>query len=482
MVNEAYCGYKRLMKKNNYLNSPACRAEIEKMRTILAQDQQMLNYDRGQIKCLQEQRLREILTFAKNNSSWHKQRLADFDVDNFRLDDLAKLPTMDKADLMAHWNEIVTDPNLNYIAASKFLMAQTDFSLFRGFHLFASGGSSGRRGLFVWAPDELAMMMAHSFRYQYRDGLTSSQERMMVAAIAAIKPVHLSQPIYAAPVLAEMQSVALSALAPIEQLVESLNYYQPTHLNGYPSVLARLALQALQGNLNIKPVRILVGSEPLLPNMLEVIHRAWSTVLVTNVWGSTDAGIHAASCDYSQGNLHLNEDSVIIEAVDHDNRPVVAGERATKILITNLLRKSMPVFRYEMDDAVMPLNENCACGSHFKLVRAIEGRYEEDFFYANNIIVIPEVFENVIMQEAGIDEYQVFQTADGAEISIVPEKNATVNIDIMQSNLLLQLTELGLNNPIVTINCVEKLKRHLDTGKLKRFHAFKHVGQPLILS
>ncbi len=441
-------------------------------RYFLMNQTMRLLLSRAQIAYLQEKRLRDMLAYAKTHSPWYQERLKHIDPFQMTLNALNDIPIMNKKDVMEHWNDIVTDRRLSIEEAGAFLMTEQGYDLYNGHHIFASGGSSGRRGMFVWDSNEIALTLASLYQYQLRDefcdSMCYSKEPLMVASIGALRPVHLSETVLSFPVVPNMQARAFSALAPIDDLVNDLNDCQPTHLNGYPSVIARLALKATKGQLKINPRRILVGAEPLLPLMIESIHKAWPDVKLINNWGSTDAGIHAVSCDYSNGHLHLCEDMVIIEPVDEQYNPVEVGQRSEKILITNLFRKSMPVFRYEMDDRIVLLRETCPCGSQFQLISSVEGRHEDDFVYGQ-VIVIAEVFENAIMVDSGVDEYQVIQTKNGAEVLIVPDRESSISSEKMKKDLEYQLQQLGLSNPTIEIKLVEHLKRHEETGKLKRF-------------
>lgn len=180
-----------------------------------------------------------------------------------------------------------------------------------------------------------------------------------------------------------------------------------------------------------------------------------------------------SSCDYSGHNLHLNEDQVIIEAVDVNNDPVQVGHKADKILATNLHHRSLPLFRYEIDDSLTILNKTCACGSNFKLIEPITGRNEDNFIYHDTIVAIPLLFTNIICKSEGIDEYQIFQTPKGVTIWIVPTSYASPDISKIQIAVTTGLKKIGLSDPQVDIELVDKLKRHPDTGKLKRFVSIK---------
>src|SRR6186997_1996506 len=100
---------------------------------------------------LRDVRLRALLWTAKTRSSWHRRRLAEIDPDVVRGEDLAAIPPMTKADLMDHWDEIVTDRRLTLELAEAHLervAAEGPAYLLGEYQVVTTGGSSGRRGVF----------------------------------------------------------------------------------------------------------------------------------------------------------------------------------------------------------------------------------------------------------------------------------------------------------------------------------------------
>lgn len=69
-----------------------------------------LGWSRARIEEERTRALRVLLRHAIARSPWHRDRLGGVDVDRFTPDRIAELPTMTKADLMAHWDRIVTVP------------------------------------------------------------------------------------------------------------------------------------------------------------------------------------------------------------------------------------------------------------------------------------------------------------------------------------------------------------------------------------
>jgi phenylacetate-coenzyme A ligase PaaK-like adenylate-forming protein len=102
---------------------------------------------------LRDERLRALLRTAKAQSPWHAERLATVDVDAVTGADLAAIPTMTKTDVMEHWDEIVTDGRLTLELAEAHLervASEGPAYLLGEYQVVTTGGSSGRRGVFVW--------------------------------------------------------------------------------------------------------------------------------------------------------------------------------------------------------------------------------------------------------------------------------------------------------------------------------------------
>lgn len=142
-------------------NKGMSKAEIERLMARMPEEIATLKFTREQINKLQEQRVRDMLRFAKDHSSWYAQRFQHIDPNTFQLSDMDTIPIMSKNDLMNHWDEIVTDNRLKLVEVSKFMMQQTDYDLFYNYHIFGSGGSSGRRGIFVWDPVVIILVIIY---------------------------------------------------------------------------------------------------------------------------------------------------------------------------------------------------------------------------------------------------------------------------------------------------------------------------------
>jgi len=250
---------------------------------------------------------------------------------------------------------------------------------------------------------------------------------------------------------------------PLGDIVTGLNDVDPDVVFAYPSVLLPLAEEARAGRLRIRPRRFLVGAEPLFPEIRTAAEATWG-VPVLNKYGSSEGGAMAIACGGGPG-MHLAEDLMIIEPVDEQGRPVGPGERSAKIYLTNLYNHALPLIRYEITDEVTALEGSCPCGSHHRLIEDPQGRLDDSFRYGD-VTVHPLVFRSPLGLCPGIVEYQVCQTAAGADIAVVCQGRP--DLGALETRIAAKLAGAGLAGAEVTVRAVEHLARQ-ETGKLKRF-------------
>ena len=157
---------------------------------------------------------------------------------------------------------------------------------------------------------------------------------------------------------------------------------------------------------------------------------------------------------------------MIVEPVDEDGRPVAPGERSAKIYVTNLFNRALPLIRYEITDEVTILTEPCPCGSAHRCVADIQGRLDDVFVYDGRR-VHPHVFRSALGRHAGVVEYQVRQTRQGARI--VVRCGAPVDIERLRREIADALGRAGLPRPVVEVTAAERLERDPGPAKLRRF-------------
>lgn len=428
-----------------------------------------MTWPRERLAAHRDDRLRALLAHAQAHSPWHARRLAGVDVEHVRADDVSALPVMTKNDLMQSFDEIITDRRLTRDLVETHLDAlTTDAYLCDEYHVCASGGSSGQRGVFVYDFDTWAVTFASNLRFSF-----SMQQKLLGndplirVIVAADKASHMTSAFaqtFASPLV---PITRVPATWPIARIVSDLNEIQPGMLVAYSSVMRELAREAAAGRLHIAPRMMGVTSEPLLPEIRAAVADVWSVPLF-NSFGSTE-GLMGGSCSAQRG-LHLSDDLFIIEPVDAAGRPVPAGTRAAKVYLTSLVNLTQPLIRYELTDEVTVLDEPCPCGVTLLHIDDIQGRLDDAFTYANGPTVHPFTFRSILGRDRNIIEYQVRQTAAGADIAI--RTAGAVETERIAKSLCSALRDLGVAQPAVTVTIVDTLERQ-STGKLRRFVPLK---------
>ncbi|MCH9735175.1 MAG: phenylacetate--CoA ligase family protein [Actinomycetia bacterium] len=440
-------------------------AHLNTVTSALEDHVSRLSWSRERIESFQQQRLRALLGYARERSPFHAQRLRGLDTSSATVADLVRLPVMTKQDAQQNWDAIVTAVDLDRDCAERVLAEQQWFSYTpNNEQIFSSGGSSGVRGIYVWDWEFAVSVTCLAWRMQaaHERSRPPRQPPALLAVLAAGGPPHASTPLFDVPTTPTMTTVVIPAGQPFEEVRSAVAAARPSHVVGYATVIGKLARATLAGDLDIGPVRVSTNSEPLFDEDRVAIEQAWNAPL-HNLWGSTEIGVQAVGCGLGEG-LHVCEDEVILERVDEDGTPVADDAPAARTLATGLANRTFPFIRYDLGDQVQPLNGACACGSAFARVADIGGRRDDDFCYPTSTIPA-SVFRHILGTDPRISEYQVRQTAGGAEILAV----GNPDVDHLTSSMIDALAKHGLNDPDVQIQLVQNLPRQQASGKLRRF-------------
>jgi phenylacetate-CoA ligase len=444
---------------------------LEAVRAFTPEAIARLSWSRERVRAEQVRCLRRVLAHAQTYSPFHARRLAHIDAEAFELEDLVTLPSMTKDDVMDAWDDVVTDRELHLqdvaVHLDRLLSGEKTNAYLRGkYYAAATGGSSGKRGIFLWDWETFIVTTNITYRMEARQDLREPPAGpRRTAVICAGSFVHGSRFLFPTMLDPAREVRIFPADRPIPDLIAGLNEYQPDRLMGYASIIQEVCAEAREGRLKIRPRRISTNSEPLLDEARAMALEAWG-VNIHDTWGSVEIGL-AASEGESFAGMTLAEDFLIFEAVDADNRPVADLARAEKVLVTKLYGTVMPLIRYEVTDSLIidagPNPDAPGC----RRIREVKGRSDAWFVYSGNIRIHPMSFRGVLGQDRHISEYQVQQTPDGARVLAIV--HGSFSPTPLEKALVETLAEAGLQGAKVTVEPVAELPRHPETNKLKRF-------------
>ncbi|WP_237739587.1 hypothetical protein [Arthrobacter sp. TB 26] len=232
---------------------------------------------------------------------------------------------MTKADLMEHFDEAVTTPDLSLAGLENHLLSLTQGGGDPGrpwmgrWWAAATAGTTGRRGTFVWNRSEWGTILASYARANDWAGISAGPTRpVKMALVSSRVPTHQSAVVGASLRSGLVPTVRLDVTAPMDQTVAALNRFQPRVLVGYASALKPLAAEQRAGRLRIAPQGVMSASEVLSPHTASELETAWGSAPF-DVYAATETAGIASPCTYR--NRHVYEDLLIIEPVDQNGNP-----------------------------------------------------------------------------------------------------------------------------------------------------------------
>ena len=370
-----------------------------------------------EIKKRQSERLGDLVRFARKRSPFYRRLYENLPDD---INDIGSLPPVVKTDLMASFDDWVTDREVTLDSVSLFLNDKGRIGdLFEGrYAVWKSSGTSGHPGIFLhdlratavydqlfaqraWTAFPFRITPAHWGQAWRMACVTACEDHF--AAISSWRRLQAQQPF--------LQHLMrnFSVLLPLDQLVTELNKWHPLQLVAYPSVLKLLAQEQAAGRLNLSPAVIFAGGETMDGAQQDLIESAFGCA-VRSVYACSECDYIAFQCAYR--NFHVNADWAILEPVDVERQPVEKGVPSHAVLVTNLANAIQPIIRYELGDSITLLAEACPCGNPLPAIR-IEGRSEEILHFRNrddvDVMILPMAITTVLDLISRLRRFQVIR-------------------------------------------------------------------------
>lgn len=358
----------------------------------------------GQLRRLQTRRLRELLASAADHIPFYRERIASAGIDPRRatIDDLQRLPCLTK-------DEIRPDPRR--LCADRVV---------GGLHVCNTGGSTGEPLPFFIDRSRQAADQAARIRSRRWFGIEPGERELYLWG----SPVELSRQDRAKSLRDRLVNQRLlnafdMTPARMDDFLDQLVAFRPVHLFGYPSSLARLVAHARQrGRIDVpNSLRtVFVSGEWLDPDDRRAIAEFFG-VPVADGYGARDAGFVAHECPH--GRMHVTADSLIVELLDRDGRPVPPGANG-EVVVTHLEAFGMPFIRYRTGDIAVADDRPCPCGRGLPVLRDVQGRRTDLLRTAGGGVAHGLSVIYVLRETPGILQFRVMQRRTGdLDVSVV---------------------------------------------------------------
>lgn len=357
------------------------------------------------LKTMQEQKLRELLSYLSNYSPFYQKLFLknQIDIRTIRtLEDITLIPTSNKEDLQKHNSEFLCVPPHNIIEYT------------------STSGTLGSPVTIALTENDLDRLTINEYNsFLTADGsahdiyqLMLTLDRQFMAGIAYHSGIRkLGAGI-----------IRLGPGVPALQW-ETILRLRPTAIVAVPSFILKLIQyakdQSIDMNRSSVKKAICIGENvrnaDFSLNMLgKKIKEAWDIKLYST-YASTEMQTAFTECSVGCGG-HYQPELLITELLDENDNQVGANTPG-EVTITTLGVEGMPLLRYKTGDICMYFDEPCGCGRDTWRLSPVIGRKKQMIKFKGTTLYPPALFDllnempeildyviEVYSNEVGLDE------------------------------------------------------------------------------
>lgn len=300
----------------------------------------------AQMQKLQDQKLRRLLHFAWERSAFYRRSFESAGITEDQLDalPLSAFPTIDKAALLEHFDELITVQDLNQEKLRKFDAENTaDRRPYLGkYHVVHSSGSTGKPGYFIYDEAAWHSMLLGIIRGALWD-MSVPQILKLLAGRPRIIYIAATDGRYGGAMAVGdgidgvgAKQMYLDIKAPLDEWVEIVRRFRPNLIIGYPSAVKILAELTAKGKVEVKIKRVISCGEPLSPGLRRFLEETFRCPVI-NIYGASESLALGVETGKEEGML-LFDDLNVIE-VEKDG-----------MYLTSLYNFAQPLIRYRISD------------------------------------------------------------------------------------------------------------------------------------
>jgi phenylacetate-CoA ligase len=316
-------------------------------------------YSAERLAKLQLERLRELLTYAKRECSFYRERMESANLDPATMTSIAELsalPLLTKRDIQTHREQMMAagfqekDRVRNQTGGS----TGSPLQFYVDKERFDSRKASTERHN-LWTGMRPGDWCAHLWGArldQIADGGWWSKTRnALIYRLIELNTSMIKEEDWA-------------------RFVENVRAKRPRFLLAYANSAVLFAEYVRDHKIeDIKFEAIITTAEVLLPEQRVFLEKTFHGK-VFDRYGCREVSIIASECEEHSG-LHVNAEAILVELIPDPSVPEGAG----KIVVTDLLNRSMPLIRYEIGDVGRWSDKGpCKCGRGLPLLAEVQGR------------------------------------------------------------------------------------------------------------
>lgn len=421
---------------------------------------------KNKMQKLQEKKLRKLLHYAWNYSSYYSKSFQAAGITAEQLDTLplSAFPTIDKKILLTRFQELITVPGVTQEGLREFDGQESSNRkpYLDKYHVIHSSGSTGKPGYFIydgqaWRSMLLGIIRAALWDMNMLQILGLLAKRPNIAYLAATDgrfggAMAVGDGIEGV----GARQLHLDIKTPLDEWCRQLREFRPDIIIGYPSAVKILAELTEEGKVPLKVSRVITCGEPLGASLRNYLEKMFH-VPVINFYGASESLALGVETDIKEGML-LFDDMNIIEVENGS------------MYLTSLYNYAQPLIRYRLTDnlSLQEAGENAACP--FTRAVGLLGRNEDILWFEDGSgrreFLHPLAIEGFCIE--GLKDYQFRQLSKDAfemyaEVSHKASKEK-IRVHILEQMKKI-LMEKGLDYVQFYINFQEEILPDPVTGK-----------------
>lgn len=426
---------------------------------------------REQVRAMQDKKLRKLLRYAYRHSAYYRRTFDEIGITKAQLGTLplSAFPTMDKATLMAHFDEIVTDRKLKQRELRMFdEKSPIDEKLFMGkYHLVHSSGSTGVPRYFVYDRKAWMQMLAGIVRGALWDMSILEIRRLLSGGLRILYIAATDGRYGGAMAVGDgihgvgAEQKFLDINTPLAEWVQCMKDFKPDIIIGYPSAIKILGGLVEKEQVKARVCRVICCGEPLAPGLRKYLEQTFQAAVV-NFYGASESLALGVETNPADGMI-LFDDMNVIEVEDGN------------MYLTCLYNFTQPLIRYRISDKLVLKDETEKDGKSagkypFTKANILLSRDEDMLWFedgrGNQDFLHPLSVEGLCVE--GLLDYQFRQTDRDAFEMLAQAENKAARENI-QDSILQQmkkiLHEKNLDYVRFFVRFVEEIRPDAKTGK-----------------
>lgn len=340
----------------------------------------------SKLQAYQLKKLVEILGYTKNNSSFYQKKFINWDYHQIKsLDDFKKLP-------FTTADDIEKDP------FSFLCIPQHQVDRIVTLNTSGTCGKSKR----IFFSDADLQKTVDFFDYGMRS-LTDPTDRVLVLLPGQAEG-SIGDLLKKALERTKTTGTIFGLMTDLEAVEQAIITNQINCIVGIPIQVLYLSRSKARCFGQIE--KVLLSTDYVPKSMVAELHKKFNC-RVFNHYGMTEMGYGGGVECAALNGYHLREADLYFEIINPETGQPVADGHDGEIVFTSFNHQAMPLIRYRTGDIGGFSTIPCPCGTLLRTLKKVEGRLKNRIKLANDRFIDLNVFEETLLGDENILDYQV---------------------------------------------------------------------------